>query len=252
MNIIYYYQTFVGLEKLKGKEDVTNIFVSSIHFNNKNMYLNDNIITSGVFSKLWEETENLSENGVHMSLMIGGAGGAFKEFFSDYHHYYSVLVEFLTTKPWFQGINIDVEENVNLDQLKYFIKQLRNDFGETFLITMAPVASSMSTDNSGMGGFSYKELYQSESGEMIDYFLCQCYDSFSLETYKSIIDNGYPENKIVMGMLSGQFKDDSFKNHVHDVKSNYPMVCGFFDWEYLDAPPNKNDPSDWAKIIKEA
>ena len=73
-----------------------------------------------------------------------------------------------------------------------------------------------------------------------------------LETYDSIIDNGYPENKIVMGMMSGQFKDDSFKNPVHDVKSKYPLVCGFFDWEYLNAPPNKDDPSEWAKIIKEA
>ena len=55
-----------------------------------------------------------------------------------------------------------------------------------------------------------------------------------------------------MGMMSGQFKDDSFKKPVHDVKSKYPMVCGFFDWEYLNAPPNKDDPSEWAKIIKEA
>ena len=117
---------------------------------------------------------------------------------------------------------------------------------------MAPVASSMSSDNPGMGGFSYKELYESAEGQMIDYFLCQCYDSFSVETYDSIIDNGYPENKIVMGMMSGQFKGDSFKKPVHDVKSKYPMVCGFFDWEYLNAPPNKDDPSKWAKIIKEA
>ena len=26
---------------------------------------------------------------------------------------------------------------------------------------------------------------------------------------------------------------------------------GVFDWEYLDAPPNAKDPSEWAKLMKE-
>ena len=79
MNIIYYYQTFVGLEKLKNKGDTTNIIISSIHFGNGKIYLNDNEPDDPKFNKLWEEVETLPEEDIHVSCMVGGAGGAYKE-----------------------------------------------------------------------------------------------------------------------------------------------------------------------------
>ena len=27
-------------------------------------------------------------------------------------------------------------------------------------------------------------------------------------------------------------------------------MLGVYDWEYLNAPPDKNDPSQWAKLMK--
>ena len=252
MNIIYYYQTFVGLEKLKNKEDATNIIISSIHFGNDKLYLNDNEPDDPKFNKLWEETREIPNNGVHVSCMIGGAGGAYKELFSNFDLYYSKLQDFLISKPWIQGVNLDIEEEVSLENVKKLVKLIKSDFGEEFEVTMAPVSSAMENDIPGMGGFVYKDLYNSEEGKMIDYFNCQCYESFTLETYKNIIENGYPEEKIVMGMMSGQFKDDSFVKEVHKIKEEYVHVRGFYDWEYLDAPPNKDDPSEWAKLIKTA
>ena len=159
---------------------------------------------------------------------------------------------FLVSKPWIQGINLDVEETVTMENIKKLISKIRDDFGEKFVISMAPVSSAMESDVPGMGGFVYKELFNSKEGKLIDYYNCQCYESFSLETYKNIINNGYPENKIVMGMMSGQFTDDSFEGVVRSIKEKYPNVCGFYDWEYLDAPPNKDDPSEWAKLVKTA
>lgn len=252
MNIIYYYQTFVGLEKLKNKEDATNIIISSIHFGNDKLYLNDNEPDDPKFNKLWEETEEIPNNGVHVSCMIGGAGGAYKELFSNFDLYYSKLQDFLLSKPWIQGVNLDIEEEVSLENVKKLVKLIKRDFGEEFEVTMAPVSSAMENDIPGMCGFVYKDLYNSEEGKMIDYFNCQCYESFTLETYKKIIENGYPEEKIVMGMISGQFKDDSFVKEVHKIKEEYVHARGFYDWEYLDAPPNKDDPSEWAKLIKTA
>ena len=41
------------------------------------------------------------------------------------------LKRFLT-KPWIQGINLDVEEVVNIEELKYFIKQLIRILGKIF------------------------------------------------------------------------------------------------------------------------
>ena len=37
-----------------------------------------------------------------------------------------------------------------------------------------------------------------------------------------------------------------------DVKEAYEDVCGFYDWEYLNAPPDKDDPTQWSKLIKNA
>ena len=252
MKIIYYYQTFVGLEKLKVNCYANHLIISSIHFGDNNIYLNDNDPDDEKFKQLWEETESLPEKGVHISCMVGGAGGAFTELFSNFDVYYKKLSNFLISKPWIQGINLDVEETVTMENIKKLISKIRGDFGENFLISMAPVSSAVENDQPGMGGFVYKDLFNSTEGKMIDFLNCQCYDSFSLETYKNIIDNGYPEDKVVMGMMSGQFTDDSFVSVIHDIKEKYPDVGGFYDWEYLDAPPNKNDPSEWAKLVKNA
>jgi len=252
MKIIYYYQTFVGLEKLKVNCYANHLMISSIHFGNNEIYLNDNEPNDEKFKQLWEETESLSEKEVHISCMVGGAGGAFTELFSNFDVYYEKLLNFLVSKPWIQGINLDVEETVTMENIKKLISKIRGTFGENFLISMAPVSSAMENDQPGMGGFVYKDLFNSTEGKMIDFLNCQCYESFSLETYKNIIDNGYPEDKVVMGMMSGQFTDDSFVSVIHDIKEKYPDVGGFYDWEYLDAPPNKNDPSEWAKLVKNA
>ena len=56
-----------------------------------------------------------------------------------------------------------------------------------------------------------------------------------------------------MGMESGQFNESSFKealDEIKKIKDKYPDFSGVFDWEYLNAPPNKTDPSDWTRLIK--
>ena len=81
----------------------------------------------------------------------------------------------------------------------------------------------------------------------------QCYYSLSKETYDSIIKNNYPPEKIVMGMESGQFDKSTFKNaiqNVNEIKNKYPTFAGVYDWEYLNAPPDTKDPSQWAKLMK--
>ena len=133
------------------------------------------------------------------------------------------------------------------------IRKLVEDFGTDFIITMAPVSPSMQTDGGSMAGFCYKQLYQSEEGKYIHWFNTQCYYSFSKETYDSIIKNNYPPEKIVMGMESGQFNESTFKNaiqNVNEIKNKYPTFAGVYDWEYLNAPPDTKDPSQWAKLMK--
>tara|TARA_B100000427_G_scaffold293961_1_gene272243 strand:+ start:484 stop:1284 length:801 start_codon:yes stop_codon:yes gene_type:complete len=259
MKNIYYYQTFIGLDKaLTHIEDIDVINISSIHFGkdnegNKSIYLNDNKPYDSLFNELWLQTKQASVQGCTIMLMVGGAGLAYTELFSDFNTYYPQLRKLINDKPWIQGIDLDIEELTTIDNVKKLINQLVHDFGDDFIITMAPIATSLMYDGSSMAGFNYKELFHSNEGSKIHWFNAQSYYSFSFETYESMVNNGYPPEKIVMGMESGQFNNHTFNNALTEVIkiiNKYPTMAGVFDWEYLDAPPNKKDPSQWSKLMK--
>ena len=167
MKTVYYYQTFIGLEKLLTHvEDIDTIIISSIHFDkdkqeNKQIYLNDNIPNDPKFDMMWMETNEIYNEGKLILLMVGGAGGAYSELFSDFETYYSLLRDLLSEKTYIGGIDLDIEEGVSLDNVKMLIRRLNDDFGKDFIITMAPIQASLETDSPGIGGFSYKELYKS-------------------------------------------------------------------------------------------
>ena len=268
MKTIYYYQSFVGLDKaLDHIEDVDVLIVSSIHFANdssnandsskdkegqKSIYLNDNKPYDPIFNEMWFQTEKASVQGTTIMLMMGGAGKAYKELFSDFDTYYPQLKQLILEKSWVKGIDLDIEEHTSIDNVKMLINRLVKDFGNEFIITMAPVSSTMVSDGTSFAGFNYKELYLSDEGSYIHWFNTQCYDSFSIETYDKIINNGYPPEKVVMGMESGQFDESTFDealNEVKKIKDKYPNAGGVFDWEYLNAPPSE-DPSQWSRLMK--
>ena len=260
MKTVYYYQTFVGLHQLMSHaQDIDVIIISSIHFTpdsqgNPQIYLNDNSPYDSKFTQVWNEAEHLYNQGVTIQLMIGGAGGAFTELFSKFTEYYPLLKQVLSTKTFIGGIDLDIEETVDINNIKMLIRLLKHDFPE-FKITMAPLASSLTNDSPGMGGFSYKTLYKSYEERLIDSFHVQCYDSFSYNTFRSIVNNGYPPEKIIMGMESGQFTSDTFPQALDEVKQiieDYPEMGGVYDWEYLNAPPDTKDPSQWCKYMKQS
>lgn len=255
MKTIYYYQTFCGLTKLFSHvQDIDVIIISSIHFgvqNNKPyIHLNNNSPMDSIFDKVWYESEKLSSQGVDILLMIGGAGGAYQYLFTDFDIYYPMLKELLLTKTFIKGVDLDIEETADPIMVQKLIQKVIDDFGQNFIITMAPVSESLIHDGEGFGGFSYKNLYQSV-GKYISWFNTQCYNSYTEETYSKIIQNGYPSNKIVFGMLGGDY--DNFNKSVLEIQkvhNNYPECGGVFTWEYINSPPDKSDPSEWCKSIK--
>jgi len=259
MKTIYYYQSFVGLDKmLTHIQDIDVIIVSSIHFGkNSNkipgIYLNDNEPDNKIFDKLWLQTEKASTEGCKIMLMMGGAGGAYQALFSDFDTYYPLLVKTINDRSWISGIDLDIEEITKLENIQMLINCLVRDFGKEFTITMAPVSPTLISDGGSMAGFNYKELYNSNEGKYIHWFNTQCYYSFSFDIYDSIVKNGYPPEKIVMGMESGQFDSKTFQNaldEIKKIKNKYPSFAGVYDWEYLNAPPDDMDPSNWALLIK--
>ena len=256
MKTIYYYQTFCGLEKLYPHvQDIDTIILSSIHFssykNDPYIHLNNYDPESPIFDSVWIELQKLYEQGVEILLMVGGAGGAYKALFSDIDTYYPLLFKLLRKQKIITGIDLDIEESVDVNDVKKLINNLINDFGEDFTITMAPVSDALINDGEGFGGFSYKKLCGSNEGKHIDWFNTQCYGSYTLETYEKIINNGYPPEKVVFGMLAGDYTEFTKSlTEINKVKEKYNDMKGVFVWEYCAAPPDKNDPSQWCKIIK--
>ena len=246
--IIYYYQTFNGLQSiLTPNTKVTHIHLSSIHFgtdenNNPYIHLNDHNPNDKIFDSVWEDIKKAKQLGIKIILMVGGAGGAFQDLFSNFNTYYSLLKELLLEKKdLIDGIDLDIEEIVNIDNVEHLILEIKKDFGKSFIITMAPIQYSIQHDVIGMGGFIYKDLYN-KCGNLIDYFNVQCYYDYSLDAYKQMIKNGYPEEKIVMGSISSQ----NFNSNLEVLKNivkNYINFGGVFNWEYYDAPKN------WSNIV---
>ena len=252
--IIYYYQTFNGLQDILDKQVVTHIHLSSIHFgNNKDgspyIHLNDEDPHNKIFDTVWKECYEASASGINIILMVGGAGGAFSYLFDQFDTYYPLLKQCIESQPCIRGIDLDIEESVKLKDVQTLIRTLKTDFGKDFIIAMAPLGDSLMTDDEGMGGFVYKQLYTSPEGKMINYFNGQFYGSFSFDSYDKAIQNGYPEEKVVMGMESTEFNKDTFMNaldEVSKIKQKYPTFGGVFNWEYFSSPPDPNVPSEWA------
>lgn len=245
--IIFYYQTFNGLSDILYQgTPITDIHLSSIHFgldtdNSPYIHLNDNPPDFWGFDSVWDELKMAYNLGIRIKLMVGGAGGAFTDLFNNFSVYYPMLKNTLQSHPIITGVDLDIEESVLLDNVIMLIKQIKNDF-PTFEIALAPLSNSLKSDISGMGGFCYKDLYNSEVGHLINYFNGQFYDSYQPDDYIECVNNGYSSEKVVMGMLVGQDINQVYTT-ITNLCQKYPNFGGVFFWEYYQAP------NDWAKNI---
>lgn len=254
--IILYYQTFCGLDKIlntNSTKNITHIHLSSIHFgiDNKNLkyiHLNDNSPYDKIFDNLWIELEKANNLGIKIILMIGGAGGAFTDLFSDFEFYYNLLYKLIKNKNIIKGVDLDIEENVKLDNVKMLINRINKDFGNDFIISLAPVQSSLEYNYNGLGGFKYKDLMNSPEGKFINYLNGQFYYDYSLNSYNKVINNKYNSQMIVMGMLASN--KEQMNNNYNEIKKIYEKYSdnfgGVFLWEYYLYP---NFVKDILKII---
>ena len=150
------------------------VFHYYIHLNN---YPPDNPI----FDSVWDEITIAHNLGIKIVLMMGGSGSAFTDLFNNFDVYYPLLVETIKNHNVIGGIDLDVEEEASIENIKMLIDRLNTDFGKDFIISMAPVQGSLEYDIPGMGGFIYKDLYNSTEGQRINYFNGQFYYDISLE-----------------------------------------------------------------------
>ncbi len=252
--IIIYYQTLVDLSSLleevkaapSNKPILTHITLASIHFgfnsdNSPYIHLNDNDPSADKFVNVYSQLREFKKLGIKINLLIGGAGGAFERLFSNYETFYKLLKDTLGIMDFIDGFNLDIEEEVSIDNMAMFINDLNKDYPDKAII-FAPLGTSISSNEPGMGGFAYKDLIKAIPNVIIDYYNTQCYYDYSLEIFEEMINNGYNEEEIVLGMLVGQDFTEIL-NEIEKIVKKYPNVGGVAVWEYWNAP------KDWCKQV---
>ena len=255
--IIYYYQTLTDLSPILFEgTPVTHIFLSAFHFGNNPdgspyIHLNNHNPFDEKFDKVWQQLSIAKHNyNIEIHIMLGGAGGAFVDLFSNFGTYYPMLIETIMKSKIVNGINLDIEEEVNLSDVKMLIDLFKRDIAYDFVISMAPVQGSLQGNGPGMGGFSYKDLRDSAEGKLIDFYCGQFYFDLGGDCYDDCVQNGYPANQVVLGMIQDQPIDTAQKVVSYCAKK-YPDFGGVFMWEYFDAPPDgTKNPGSWCKLMK--
>ena len=271
--VIYYYQTLTELSPLintlnpaTGRPYTTDINLASFHLGPQSdgtlIHLNDLPPDNPAFNTAWRQLGKLQSMGVKVHMMLGGAApGSYRSLFSDWATLYPVLRQTLL-RYHFDGIDLDIEEEVALSDVEHLICLLSSDFGVGFSITLAPVASDLISGR-GLSGFNYKDLYHSAEGAKIAWFNTQFYSGFgSLATtfdYNAIINNGFPPDKVVAGMLGNPHEGSGYVDvkrvagTVEQLAATYSNFAGVFSWEYFDTLPGGTaHPEQWSELMYQA
>lgn len=251
---------------------LTHLIVCSFHINAGSViHLNDYPPDDPHFYTLWNETVVMQEAGVKVMGMIGGAAaGSFNSATLDstddatFEHYYSQLYD--TIKQYnLQGMDLDVEQGMSQSGITRLVTRLNADFGDDFIITMAPVASAL--DNGGnLSGFDYETLAAaavSTTGlPMVDFMNAQFYSGFgTMDTpadFESIVANGWDPKVIVAGELTNSANGYGYTSPVLlnetviELVEQYGTIGGIMGWEYFNSEPGDTAaPWEWAQEMTE-
>ena len=105
---------------------------------------------------MWNQISECKKQGIDITLMIGGAGGGYRSLFSNYTVYRNLLKQFLNSKSGvITGVDLDIEEIVFKDTLR-LLSDAKHDFPYDI---QSPLQFSLETDVPGMGGFVYKDIF---------------------------------------------------------------------------------------------
>ena len=133
---------------------LTHLYVAAWHVNGaRNVTLNNLPATHPVNDDFWRDIGAIQRKGVKVLAMLGGAArGSYDQLKlrgDDYlKHYHPMLERYLPLMVLlkhygFDGIDLDVEEHMTLEDVQRLINRVRADFGRDFLITLAPVYPAM-------------------------------------------------------------------------------------------------------------
>ncbi|GAW22366.1 hypothetical protein ANO14919_119030 [Xylariales sp. No.14919] len=274
--VVLYYQTGLGtdtthvslLPLIQAEDTIsaTHVLIAALHIidDDGGLHLNDQPPDSSVFDTMWDEAAQLQAAGVKVMCMVGGAAaGSFERLDGDdasFEKYYGPLYQLIGAHN-IEGLDLDVEETFSLDGVVRLIDRLKADFGNDFIITLAPVASALTEGGGNLSGFNYFDL-EAQRGSSIAFYNAQFYfgwgNAGSASDYESIIDDGFAANRVVMGLLSNPdngngFVDlDSEASVLQELITENGNFGGVANWEYFNSlPGGKDAPYQWASWMAE-
>ncbi|KAL8710145.1 MAG: hypothetical protein Q9220_005228 [cf. Caloplaca sp. 1 TL-2023] len=242
---------------------ITHLIIAAIHLNEGpgNITLNDDPPNIPENDVLWEEARIMQDVGVKVLGMLGGAAqGSFGRLDGsdfDFEAYYTPLRDMIRTHS-FDGLDLDVEEEMSLSGIVRLIDRLKHDFGSSFLITMAPVARALQGQEH-LSGFDYEAL-EVMRGSSIDCYHVQFYNNWGslagIDDYSDIIRRGWQMEKVVAGVLThpsnghGWVGMADLQRILGALRILYPRFGGVMGWEYFNSfPGDAERPWEWAEVM---
>ncbi|KAL8848957.1 MAG: hypothetical protein Q9221_006051 [Calogaya cf. arnoldii] len=246
--------------------NITHLILAAIHLNSPtNIHLNERPPNDDLFIPLWEDIRVLQDVGVKVLGMLGGAAhGSFQRLDgtdAEFEEYY-VPFRDMVKECGFDGLDLDVEEEMSLLGIIRLIDRLKTDFGEHFLITLAPVATALQGGRH-LSGFDYEAL-EVMRGHQIAWYNVQFYNNWGnltgFEGYGGITNMGWKAEKVVAGVLTnpgngtqGWVEAEDLARTMTMLKVLFPGFGGVMGWEYFNSTPGGEErPWEWAEVVGRA
>jgi chitinase len=276
--VVCYFQTYHHngeyvslLPLITNPSGATHIILSAFHINPdpSDLRLNDDPPDHEKYTELWDEVVVLQDSGIKILAMLGGAArGSFARLdysesrtdvpLARFEAYYLPFRDMLR-KYNFDGVDLDVEEEMSLPGVVHLIDRLKADFGQDFIITLAPVGSAMLPQRRHLSGFDYS-LLEAARGSSISFYNVQFYNGWGgIDTpamYEEIMRHSWRTEKIVVGMLtnprhggSGYVMLPQTAAVLSYLVEKYPQFGGVMGWEYWASFPQEDHPWFWAYCV---
>ncbi|KAF3909399.1 hypothetical protein AA313_de0201356 [Arthrobotrys entomopaga] len=266
------------LQLLNQRTRVTHVYLASMHINEdpNDIHMNDYPPSAPLFDFVWPQVRKLQQNGVKVMMMLGGAApGSYTRLAgtdAEFETYYRPLLAILR-KYRIDGLDLDIEEWVDISVPLRLLRRLDRDLGPNFILTMAPVASGLLPQYAySLSGFDYLELdrqavsYTRPGGKLVNWYNCQFYngwgDASNVRLYNTIagVNGTFDPSRVALGVLVdpsmgwGYVQISQLTDVIHQLRTAYPNFGGVIGWEYFVAGLSEGitDPSLWVKAISDA